>query len=620
VGTRITSSLNILRFRMNKYKEAQVAPSNSEKVAKDLDERILSNKAVGKDRRNSKLAYKPGEKKKAARISKPCLRVSVLLGLVVTALFFGLASYYVYSHMEWKIAESDFVEVSRHVNFITSQRVQREVNILSTIQTITSMMCPDANKWPNCSISFTTFEPFSTDMNSMGKLRAVSYAPLVEPEKAGEFEAFAYEFYATDGHPTLGLSNFSGGKVLEKGIYAKYSNGKRYHAKASPPNSANNILAPVFLIGNLVGNAAACMFDLYSNPVRQKAIDQVLQCVKDRTDSSCVVATEIVQLVQDKILRPAVLILSPIIIQQKLVGLGSIVLNWDIMFTDIVHSSGANILAVLSFGSTSYSYKLSEGQAELLGAGDHHDSQYSDTAHYFEITDLGGTQYTVTIYMTSSWANKYKTYGPVLASVTSVFVIFLTVILVVIYDYLMNKDLVFKEQLMSMKRDFVRYVSHEIRTPMNTVHLGLTVLKDEMSKSLTAVPEMVSMCVWVELIVDIEESTTIAIGILNDLINYDKISHGQLKLERSIIEIMPFLSQAVRPFLVRGRLSGLDVTLKFENEPDLKSLVIYGDDLKLQQSICNTISNACKFTTKGGFVAIKGKISTNAEYTNDWCI
>ena len=92
---------------------------------------------------------------------------------------------------------------------------------------------------------------------------------------------------------------------------------------------------------------------------------------------------------------------------------------------------------------------------------------------------------------------------------------------------------------------FVRYVSHEIRTPLNTTLLGLNLLENDLKEGET------DTAVLSELISDATSSCTIAIGILNDLLMYEKIDGGLLTLERAETPVWEFVEGVMKAFLIQ---------------------------------------------------------------------
>lgn len=110
-------------------------------------------------------------------------------------------------------------------------------------------------------------------------------------------------------------------------------------------------------------------------------------------------------------------------------------------------------------------------------------------------------------------------------------------------------------------------MSHEIRTPLNTVFLGLKLLKEDLYKNSTSNNNRKSTCITtgnsttsslmlpnaevLETIADIENSCETALNILNDLLSYEKLEAGLLKLEKTKIAAWQFVKESVRPFFIQ---------------------------------------------------------------------
>ena len=124
-----------------------------------------------------------------------------------------------------------------------------------------------------------------------------------------------------------------------------------------------------------------------------------------------------------------------------------------------------------------------------------------------------------------------------------------------LYDYFLSRSAREHAVILATKRAFVRYISHEIRTPLNTVNIGLKVLMQELvglpaflappspsSPQHTVSAPHLSLSHQFEekqkelldLVLEVEDSSDTAVGILNDLINYDKISMNNMLLELEV--------------------------------------------------------------------------------------
>jgi PAS domain S-box-containing protein len=142
------------------------------------------------------------------------------------------------------------------------------------------------------------------------------------------------------------------------------------------------------------------------------------------------------------------------------------------------------------------------------------------------------------------------------------------------------------EESGNAKQDFLAKMSHELRTPINGV-LGLTNLMFGSSLSSENL----------EYLKGIKSSGEQLLSIINDILDLSKIEAGKLKLDLIDFNPKQVITQLVKnlqPQAVEKNIT-LDVKV-FSGAPEY----LKGDPVRLNQILLNLLSNALKFTTKGG--------------------
>jgi osomolarity two-component system sensor histidine kinase TcsA len=140
------------------------------------------------------------------------------------------------------------------------------------------------------------------------------------------------------------------------------------------------------------------------------------------------------------------------------------------------------------------------------------------------------------------------------------------------------------EESAKSKSDFLANMSHELRTPMNGMLLALTML---LRTELTDEQREFG-CI-------LEDSTSILLQVINDVLDYSKLSSGSFPLNVDVVNIPNVISAVVRNCqsalkpgvqIMGGVSEGFPPSLK-------------GDPLRFRQVLQNMVTNAVKFTESG---------------------
>lgn len=538
------------------------------------------------------------------------MRLLIFFILLSVTILFGYYSYIFFYDLETKTENTQYDSFVDEIELSILSSIEDKISGLILISSLLGHTCNTVEMWPNCTLPIEQFSDIADPIISLANIRTISFAPLLKENDVTGFEKYIYDFFQEQNYSDLGVNDFG------KGIFSVNENGTRYHdVTGSDIGMDNNLLVPVTQIGDLPNNNKAIMLNLYSEINRINAIDYSINCSYYNDYNDCIALTKVIHLVQDPIFEPASLSIHPIYTKgdNKLVAITTSVYNWNEVLSTNLPTLISGIDIIMKSGDEEYTYRYTGGKAKYLDTGDNHDSRYSNSKHEIHINNINGyVHYEFSLYKTKEFENLYHTNGPIYASVASMSIVIFISISFLIYDKYVNNEILKKELMAETKNTFVKFISHEIRTPLNTVSLCIHSIHSELYGQIynkidnNTEESIILMKEWLEILEDIEGSSNEAILVLNDLINYDKLSIGALTLDLSLINIKKFIIKTVKPLKIQANLKNISIIMdeKISNRVYLENKYVYGDTIKLTQVIRNILSNAIKFTPVDGNITI----------------
>lgn len=137
---------------------------------------------------------------------------------------------------------------------------------------------------------------------------------------------------------------------------------------------------------------------------------------------------------------------------------------------------------------------------------------------------------------------------------------------------------------------FIATVSHELRTPLNAISGWTTLLAagrldgDKRAQALDVVAR----------------NTGALTRLVEDLIDVSRIVGGKLSLEISSVDVIAVVEAVIDSLALAAEAKSIRIRRVFETGP----LIVLGDIARIRQIASNVLSNAIKFTPKGGSVTI----------------
>jgi len=601
------------------------------------------------------------------------------LGTIAAA--FAILAHKLISNAEYHLAEREFNSIAKRAAENARQILLRKEEGVETVAEVLRDKFQYADQWPF--IYMERFGDVSNHIIAASHGRNMALLPLVRPEEVSEFEDFAYSQFALHEEPGAGESSFG------QGIYASdlalNNSDKRYHDYSGNTSwdSQYSILAPILQLDNDPSVAVYKMFNYYFSRTRGETIDRVIACSEQRALSGDMSArcgslsNSYRYLAADENdYASAILVpVYPALNQTKLVGFIGSSLVWSDLLSDVFGTEDSGIDCVIQSESDpedAYTYAITNGVISFKATGRQISSKYQKyqvkvqltESNYF--TDTSPT-FTLTLYPSGSFFDKYLTANPRWAVTGTVLVILLTMLVFLCYDRLIREEFLENQVLLQAKRRFLRFISHAVRTPLSTVCMGLKLLQEELGSKLQAInlsqlaattvaaansfssitaakqtcaisissssqgdegegsEELHKITEWLQITQEILSSAQNAVDVINDLVNFDRLEDGNFDLDVTIIPIWQLIEKSCNEFQLQAEKSKIDLHLDFSqlmrerktrksNNAKTKSMrvgvrerKVVGDEARIAQVIRNVLSYALHTTPEGGAITVTAK-------------
>jgi PAS domain S-box-containing protein len=153
-----------------------------------------------------------------------------------------------------------------------------------------------------------------------------------------------------------------------------------------------------------------------------------------------------------------------------------------------------------------------------------------------------------------------------------------------------------------MKDEFLAVLSHELRTPLNAIVgyarllRGGIIAEDKAARGLET----------------LERNATWLSQIIDDVLDVSRIVSGKIRLDVQAVELPVIVDNAVST--IQPAAEAKNVRVQTVIDPNVGP--VSGDPDRLQQVVWNLVSNAVKFTPKGGRIQVRlERVNSHVEIT-----
>ncbi|MEH6502885.1 MAG: response regulator [Cycloclasticus sp.] len=167
------------------------------------------------------------------------------------------------------------------------------------------------------------------------------------------------------------------------------------------------------------------------------------------------------------------------------------------------------------------------------------------------------------------------------------------------------RDITERKKIDKMKSEFISTVSHELRTPLTSIQGALSLVIGKGSKDIP--PKLL------RLLETANRNSNRLTFMINDILDLEKISAGELDLQFEIVSLSALAKRAIEEN--EGYAQSHKVKLKLLDN-GMENTTVRVDQYRILQVFANLISNAVKFSKENDSVIIEVKRIDNKVRVN----
>ncbi len=161
------------------------------------------------------------------------------------------------------------------------------------------------------------------------------------------------------------------------------------------------------------------------------------------------------------------------------------------------------------------------------------------------------------------------------------------------YFIAVKQDISERKALESMRDDLTHMLVHDLRNPLGQAKMALSMLQSGIENA----------DIWQEMVEIASLGLSRMEGLVNDILNINRIESGQVSLDCTQVEIAQLIEQVIAQQTPRAKFQ--KVTLLSKVDPGLPSVQI--DVNLIQRVLENLIGNALKFTPEDGVIELSAR-------------
>ncbi len=148
-------------------------------------------------------------------------------------------------------------------------------------------------------------------------------------------------------------------------------------------------------------------------------------------------------------------------------------------------------------------------------------------------------------------------------------------------------------QMDALKSEFLSTVSHELRTPITLVRASTDLLLDDVSEGLNPLQR--------QLVETVSRNTGRLAAFVEEILDMAQLEEGRIELDRQPTDLRLLVDDVARTLELLLNDRNQTLYLDLPEEP----AIVEVDRHRMQQVVTNLLTNACKYTPKGGKLGMR---------------
>lgn len=147
------------------------------------------------------------------------------------------------------------------------------------------------------------------------------------------------------------------------------------------------------------------------------------------------------------------------------------------------------------------------------------------------------------------------------------------------------------EEANRFKDDFIAAVSHDLRTPLASMSGWANMLRTRRLDEATSTRALEA----------IERGAEMQRRLIDGLLDASRIATGQVRIEMQPVDLTATIRSAIEVVRPKAESEGIEMEVTLDEEASS----IVGDAARLQRVMWNLLTNAVKFTPRGGHISVR---------------